>query len=62
MALRRNRQPDEPVHASGRTLVQVVDEYLAELDNPAPDYQMRQIYREWMAELVEMHREQELAT
>ena len=34
------------------TLPEVVARYLAELDNPAPDCRMRQVYREWMAEFV----------
>jgi Flp pilus assembly protein TadB len=37
---------------SRRTLEEVVDLYLRELDNPAPDYTMRGIYREWLREFV----------
>ena len=41
-----------PRVVNGRTLEEVVDLYLRELDNPAPDYTMRRIYREWMREFV----------
>jgi hypothetical protein len=27
---------------------EIVRRYLAELENPAPDYTMRRIYRDWM--------------
>lgn len=35
------------------TLEQVVARYLDEMDNPAPDFSMRQIYRRWMRAFVE---------
>ena len=44
------------VTVTGHTLVEVVDRYLRELDNPAPDYGQRAMYREWMRELVDQHR------
>ncbi len=44
---------DDDRHASGRTLAEIVREYLAELDNPSPDYTMRNVYRGWMSEMVE---------
>lgn len=34
-------------------LATVVRRYLAELDNPAPDFTMRRVYRDWMRELVD---------
>ena len=37
---------------NGKTLDEVVTDYLGELDNPAANYAMRQIYRDWMAEFV----------
>ncbi len=40
-------------HTSGRTLAEIVREYLAELDNPSPDYTMRNIYRCWMSEMAD---------
>lgn len=46
------RRKTEERTISGRTLEEIVREYLAELDNPAPDYTMRQIYRDWMREFV----------
>lgn len=42
----------KPLVINGRTLEEVVDLYLRELDNPAPDFSMRQIYRQWMREFV----------
>lgn len=51
-----NQRASEPLVA-GRTIVDLMDEYLSELDNPAPDYGMRNVYRDWMREMVEAHRE-----
>ncbi len=51
MRLLRKHEPDETIN--GHTLHEVVARYLAELDNPAPDYGMRQVYRDWMREFVE---------
>lgn len=50
----KRKQKEEPKTVSGRTLEEVVTEYLAELDNPAPDFSMRQVYRDWMRELVDV--------
>ena len=49
--MRRPKHP--PVRViNGHTLEVVVRRYLAELDNPAPDFRQRDMYRKWMAEFV----------
>lgn len=49
-AKRKEQRVPKTVH--GQTLEEVVDLYLRELDNPAPDISMRTVYRQWMREFV----------
>jgi len=46
------RDSKKPLVINGRTLEEVVDLYLRELENPAVDSTMREIYRDWMREFV----------
>lgn len=39
--------------AVAEDLAEVVHQYLSELDNPAPDFGMRGVYRGWMRELAD---------
>lgn len=50
MRLIKKTDPGQTIN--GHTLHEVVARYLPELDNPAPDYGMRQVYRDWMREFV----------
>jgi len=56
MIRQRRPLPAPEIRVSGHTLVEIVDMYLRELANTkAPDYVLRQIYREWMRESVDAH-------
>lgn len=46
----------ETKRINGHTLEEVVARYLRELDNPAPDYNMRAIYLEWMIDYTKGNR------
>lgn len=46
------RNAPEPQRINESTLDEVVRKYLRELNNPAPDPTMRDVYREWMGEFV----------
>lgn len=49
----RNKPDNRPRGiVNGKTLEDVVRDYLAELENPATDVTMREVYRRWMAEFV----------
>lgn len=54
---RRTPKEETARRINGSTLEEVVKEYLKELDNPAPDFTMRQIYRRWMGEFVNYKKE-----
>lgn len=46
-------RPGQPT-VNGNTLAQVAAKYAAEIGHPAPDYTMRLILRDWMAELLDV--------